>query len=1005
MTSIGRSLGVLEHCVVDREHDISPVLTHLQSVGLRAPSGNIRRAVAVALTHISFVYEHQDLLPGVTRGLLDTLSTLGDAYARRLGAVRGYQQLPSLTAGALSKHASTITPQLAEWAVNQSWLIPSCRVSAGLLGKPLPLSVAGGLFRQLIGVLCLLDEQDVAERLLGGLAGNMARSEVLADPRTMLEALLSRSGKQPASYKFSDEGPDHAKVFIAVVTDRLGRPGKGQGSNKKTAARNAALDFVSKYMPHVLKDISIRSAPRQAPGEIPGPEKHAAAVQRLQDLFSLPPAARPILGQALIHASWAYEQRNLLAPLHQQDNQAIGFMGSQVLNFEYLLVRAQRAVLSPPQSVVTSSVTNTVYDSVLRQTGLAPALLLGIGQANHGIPVEVGSNAFQAVIGAVYIAKNFPASLAQEWPLVWSPLWRTIMPDAEHDPSTVLGRLASSMQLHIDYTLREYGPDHLKQRRATVVLSSALLSASVSVREGAAGPSKTAARHNASEVVLGILDNLADRRPAKALASTPARDQSVARFLLAHQAAALTRTTVPLQRWIAGKLFGLQWAASAEALLEWATEADQLMTRVVSFDEQTDRFEKAFRAAREAELADDQSRRIDVELSQVVEYIEQLDEPESLTREDLDRLVRLCDIYRCMGTDDPGAHVPELIDDWALLHRGRVDIRFGTDVPDAQLTGRERAVLDALASALVKTSGQASVELLSHEPLRFRFTAALNDAQQAAVGRTCALWAGVTRTVALRPFELGIEATVTRAHVPTAPGPIAGAALAVLQPRTEPYRATVADLLHDLKNQVTAARTAASAPATTRTMGRKQQWAASQHLDQAQALAVRLKSSTSMLGHDDELSSELGSFLRSYAAALLSRLPQTISLSVPDARSVAHVALGERTLRAILDNLVGNAIEAMRHGGGMALDWTSDDNEAVIEVSDSGPGLPADVLAALESGERIRSTKPGGNGLGLLGARSLLTRAGGHLSALPVNSGTTWLITIPIAPTADPETT
>ncbi|MFJ9606405.1 ATP-binding protein [Kitasatospora sp. NPDC101176] len=996
---------MLEQCVVDRGHDISPVLKHLQSVGLPEPSGAVRRALAVALTHISFVYEHRDLLPGVTRGLLDTLATLGDAYARRLGAVRAYQQLPSLTAGALSKHASNITPQLAEWAVSQPWLLPSCRVSVGLLGKPLPLSVAGGLFRQLIGVLCLLDEQEVAERLLHELAGNVAKSEVLADPRTTLDALLHRSTKERARYEISNEGPDHAPVFTAVSTDRLGRLGTGQGSNRKTAARNAALDFLAKHMPHALKDASTKSGPRQTLGEIPGPEGHSAAVRRLQDIFSLPPVARPLLGQALVHASWAYEQRRLLAPLHQQDNQALGFLGSQVLNFEYLVVRAQKAVLSPPESVITSSVPNAVYDSALRQTGLAPALLLGVGQANHGIPVEVGSNAFQAVIGAVYVAKNFPPSLAHDWPLSWSPLWRTIMPDAEHEPSTVLGILASSMQLQVDYTFREYGPDHLKQRRATAVLTSSLLPARVSAREGTAAPSKTAARRNASEVVLGVLENLADRRPAGAMASTPARDQSVARFLLAHQAAALTRTTVPLQRWITGRLFGLQWAASAEALLGWATEADQLMTRAVSFDERGDRFEKAFRAARDAELADDQARSIDVELSQVVEYIERLEEPESLTREDLDRLVRLCDIYRCMGTDDPGVSVPELVDDWVLLHRGRLDVHIGAGAPDSQLTGRERAVLDALASILVKTSGKASIELLSHAPLRFKFTAALDDSQQVTVSQTCALWAGVTRTIALRPFELGIEATVTRAHIPTAPGPIARAALAILQPRSEPYRATVADLLHDLKNQVTAARTAASAPATTRTVLREQQLAASRHLDQAQALAVRLKSSASMLGHDDELSSELGSFLRSYAAALLPRLPRTISLSVPDARNLAHIALGERTLRAILDNLVGNAIEAMHHGGAMTLDWTADDNEAVVEVSDSGPGLPPDVLAALGSGDRIRSTKPGGNGLGLLGARSLLTRAGGDLAALPVDSGTTWLITLPIAPIPNLETT
>ncbi|MFD0346000.1 hypothetical protein ACFQ0M_07790 [Kitasatospora aburaviensis] len=173
-------------------------------------------------------------------------------------------------------------------------------------------------------------------------------------------------------------------------------------------------------------------------------------------------------------------------PLHQQDNQALGFIGSQVLNFEYVLAQARSSVHSPPDAFFSTSVPNTVYDSALRLAGLAPALLLGVGQAAKGIPVEVGSNAFQAVIGAVFVARNFPPSLAEEWPLEWRTLWPTLIPEASIDTTTALGKLASGMQLQIHYTVREYGPDHGKQHRATAVLTSSLLQAAVSAREGEA---------------------------------------------------------------------------------------------------------------------------------------------------------------------------------------------------------------------------------------------------------------------------------------------------------------------------------------------------------------------------------------------------------------------------------------------------------------------------------------------------------------------------------------
>ncbi|WP_330283383.1 ATP-binding protein [Streptomyces sp. NBC_00588] len=846
----------------------------------------------------------------------------------------------------------------------------------------------------------MTDCQEVAEKLLEELVSEAKRSETIADPRSALDAVLSKSRAAPITYQYDRKGPDHDTVFTALASDKLGRQGFGQGRSKKLAARNAALDFLRVNIPHALQDNPESSQPRPTLGEIHSNATHENAVHRLQEMFALPPIARPLLGQALVHPSWAYEQRRQLEPIHQQDNQALGFIGSQVLNFEYALTRARNAIHSPPDTAGSGSVPNVVYDSAFRQTGLAHALLLGVGQASQGIPVEAGSNAFQAVVGAVFVAKNFPLSLVGDWPLEWQPLWSSIMaPQAYFDPTTTLTKLASSMQLEVDYKIREYGPDHDKQRRANAVLSSSALKTSVSVREGKPVASKAAARQAGSEVALAILNTMAQRLPAQALSVELDRDASVARFILAHQAATLMRNAIPLSRWIAGQLFGLHWAATPEALLDWAVEADQILTRAMKFEEGIPNFEKVFRAAIDAEQADDQARGIAAELFKLLARIERIDRPESLTREDLERLVQLCDIYRCLGTSDPDITLECLVDDWTVLHRQRVDITCRADASQISVRGRERAVLDAIVAALLNAAGEIGVEVSGNQPLRLRFIAELDESQRQSVSQICTLWAGVTRTLTLTPNEQGLEATVVGAHVPTTRGPITLAALAALQPRSEPYLASVADLLHDLKNQVTAAGAAAQAPARSRTARLEQQLTASRHLDHAQALAIRLKASTSSLSYDNEQSTELGPFLRSYAANVLTRLPGTMSLSVPDARRIAHVAIGEGTLRAILDNLVSNAIEAMQDGGSITLEWTADSYEAIVEISDTGPGLPPDILNALESGERIRSTKARGNGLGLLGARTLLTRAGGELTALPASRGATWLLTLPIAPT------
>jgi two-component system OmpR family sensor kinase len=64
---------------------------------------------------------------------------------------------------------------------------------------------------------------------------------------------------------------------------------------------------------------------------------------------------------------------------------------------------------------------------------------------------------------------------------------------------------------------------------------------------------------------------------------------------------------------------------------------------------------------------------------------------------------------------------------------------------------------------------------------------------------------------------------------------------------------------------------------------------------------------------------------------------------------------------------------------------------AVLEVRDSGPGLlPEDYPVAFEQGvlhERYRGRRPGGAGLGLALAASLVTRLGGSITAYSAPEG------------------
>jgi signal transduction histidine kinase len=91
-------------------------------------------------------------------------------------------------------------------------------------------------------------------------------------------------------------------------------------------------------------------------------------------------------------------------------------------------------------------------------------------------------------------------------------------------------------------------------------------------------------------------------------------------------------------------------------------------------------------------------------------------------------------------------------------------------------------------------------------------------------------------------------------------------------------------------------------------------------------------------------------------------------------------AINRQELQQVLVNLVVNAIQAMPEGGELLL-TTRDGAEDSVEicVADTGPGLPAELLATLF--QPFVTRKREGTGLGLWISRNLVQRYGGELSA------------------------
>jgi len=93
----------------------------------------------------------------------------------------------------------------------------------------------------------------------------------------------------------------------------------------------------------------------------------------------------------------------------------------------------------------------------------------------------------------------------------------------------------------------------------------------------------------------------------------------------------------------------------------------------------------------------------------------------------------------------------------------------------------------------------------------------------------------------------------------------------------------------------------------------------------------------------------------------------------------------------VLSNIVENSIEAMKKNGVINILAREGTNYVQIDIKDSGPGLPPEVIKkALSS---LYTTKPDGNGLGLKIAKTIIELHGGTI--IVRNNPTTFSIKLP----------
>jgi two-component system sensor histidine kinase PilS (NtrC family) len=118
----------------------------------------------------------------------------------------------------------------------------------------------------------------------------------------------------------------------------------------------------------------------------------------------------------------------------------------------------------------------------------------------------------------------------------------------------------------------------------------------------------------------------------------------------------------------------------------------------------------------------------------------------------------------------------------------------------------------------------------------------------------------------------------------------------------------------------------------------------------------------------------------------------TVAVDVPHPSVRIHADAGQ--LRQVLWNLLSNAAEAAGKGGAVRARLRRADAMAVLEVEDSGPGIPGPDLQRIF--DPFFTTKESGTGLGLAIVHRIVEAHGGQLSVSSEPGNTRFSIALPV---------
>ena len=112
-------------------------------------------------------------------------------------------------------------------------------------------------------------------------------------------------------------------------------------------------------------------------------------------------------------------------------------------------------------------------------------------------------------------------------------------------------------------------------------------------------------------------------------------------------------------------------------------------------------------------------------------------------------------------------------------------------------------------------------------------------------------------------------------------------------------------------------------------------------------------------------------------AVNLVKMPKTVSVQLPQNDIICRC--DPNKLQVVFMNMLANSVEIIGDDGKIIIRSGETTNDIIIEIEDSGPGIPYEILSKIF--DPMFTTKKGGTGLGLPYCKNVIEQHGGTISA------------------------